>query len=60
MIRFTKKIIKLLKNRSGSPLVEETVLMGLALFALALVVMIILDLIDFTDEKYQKISGGLW
>jgi hypothetical protein len=60
MFSFAKKFIKLLKNRSGSPLVEETVLIGLALFALMTVVIIILDLIDFTDRMFQDMDDGLW
>ena len=56
MISLAKKFIKLLKNRSGSPLVEETLLIGLALFTLMTVIMIVIDLIDFTDIKLQEMD----
>ena len=60
MISSAKKIMKLLKNRSGSPLVEETVLIGLALFALMTVIIIIFQLVDFTTGKFEELNDGIW
>ena len=58
MIKFTKRIKRLLKNRSGSPLVEETVLLGVAVFALAFVIGLIFRLMDATDKMWEDI--GFW
>ena len=60
MISNAKKFIKLLKNRSGSPLVEETVLLGIALFAFVTVLMIVLQLIGYAQEKFQKMDEWIW
>ncbi len=60
MISNAKKFIKLLKNRSGSPLVEETVLLGIALFAFVTVLMIVLQLIGYAKGKFQGLEDWLW
>jgi len=60
MISNAKKFIKLLKNRSGSPLVEETVLLGIALFAFVTVLMIVLQLIGYAQDKFQGAEDWLW
>lgn len=60
MISFSRKIINFLKNRSGSPLVEETILIGIALFTLTTVIIIIFNLIDMTDDIFQQFGDGLW
>lgn len=47
---------KLLQSKRGSPLVEEAILMGLALFVFLLLGAIIFDLIDFASEIFNGVS----
>jgi Flp pilus assembly pilin Flp len=50
---------KLMKNKKGSPLIEEGILIGLALFAFVLLVAIVSDILGFTQNIFQEVSERL-
>ncbi|MCE7745368.1 MAG: hypothetical protein GPJ52_09565 [Candidatus Heimdallarchaeota archaeon] len=50
---------KLKKNRRASPLIEEGILIGLALFAFVLLVAIVSDILGFTQNIFQDVSEKL-
>jgi len=53
-------ILKKLKtNRRASPLIEEGILIGLALFAFVLLVAIVSDILGFTQDIFQEVSEKL-
>ena len=50
---------KLKNNRRASPLIEEGILIGLALFAFVLLVAIVSDILGFTQDIFQEVSERL-
>lgn len=50
---------KLKKDKRGSPLIEEGILIGLALFAFVLLVAIVSDILGFTQNIFQDVSEKL-
>ena len=50
---------KLKNNKKGSPLIEEGILIGLALFAFVLLVAIVSDILGFTQDIFQEVSEKL-
>ena len=44
------------KDKKGSPLVEESILLGLSLFAFMVVASIVFDLVDFAQGIFAEIS----
>jgi Flp pilus assembly pilin Flp len=52
--------LKRIKNdQRGSPLIEEGILIGLALFAFVLLVAIVSDILGFTQDIFQDVSERL-
>jgi archaellum biogenesis protein FlaJ (TadC family) len=52
-------IWKLRKDKRASPLIEEGILIGLALFAFVLLVAIVSDILGFTQDIFQDVSDKL-
>ncbi|MHA1186717.1 MAG: hypothetical protein ACTSXA_07660 [Candidatus Heimdallarchaeota archaeon] len=52
-------IWKLRKNKRASPLIEEGILIGLALFAFVLLVAIVSDILGFTQDIFADVSDKL-
>ena len=50
---------KLRKNKRASPLIEEGILIGLALFAFVLLVAIVSDILGFTQDIFADVSDKL-
>ncbi|MFX1537342.1 MAG: hypothetical protein ACFFDI_24300 [Promethearchaeota archaeon] len=50
---------KLRKDRRASPLIEEGILIGLALFAFVLLVAIVSDVLGFTQDIFQDVAERL-
>ena len=50
---------RLKKDKRGSPLIEEGILIGLALFAFVLLVAIVSDILGFTQNIFQEVSEKL-
>ena len=50
---------KLQRYRRASPLIEEGILIGLALFAFVLLVAIVSDILGFTQDIFQNVSERL-
>ncbi len=50
---------KIAKNKKASPLIEEGILIGLALFAFVLLVSIVSDILGFTQDIFQDVSEKL-
>ncbi|NHJ41436.1 MAG: hypothetical protein FK731_15500 [Asgard group archaeon] len=50
---------KIKNNKKGSPLIEEGILIGLALFAFVLLVAIVSDILGFTQDIFQEVSEKL-
>ena len=50
---------RLKKDRRASPLIEEGILIGLALFAFVLLVAIVSDILGFTQDIFQDVSEKL-
>ena len=50
---------KISKNKKASPLIEEGILIGLALFAFVLLVAIVSDILGFTQDIFQDVSDKL-
>lgn len=50
---------RLKKDQRASPLIEEGILIGLALFAFVLLVAIITDILGFTQDIFQGVSEKL-
>ncbi|NPE06875.1 MAG: hypothetical protein GNW80_01215 [Asgard group archaeon] len=50
---------KLKKDHRASPLIEEGILIGLALFAFVLLVAIVSDILGFTQNIFQDVSEKL-
>ncbi|NHK31997.1 MAG: hypothetical protein FK730_11640 [Asgard group archaeon] len=50
---------KLVNNKKGSPLIEEGILIGLALFAFVLLVAIVSDILGFTQDIFREVSEKL-
>ena len=49
----------LFKNKRGSPLVEESILLGLSLFAFMILATIVFDLVDFAKNIFTEVTNGL-
>jgi len=47
------------KYRRGSPLVEESILLGLSLFAFMILATIVFDLVDFARNIFEQVGKGL-
>lgn len=47
------------KNKRGSPLVEESILLGLSLFAFMILVNVIFNLLDFAKSIFNTVKLGL-
>ncbi|HUU79692.1 MAG TPA: hypothetical protein VMX55_15235 [candidate division Zixibacteria bacterium] len=50
---------KITKSKKASPLIEEGILIGLALFAFVLLVAIVSDILGFTQDIFQDVSDKL-
>jgi len=50
---------KITNDRRASPLIEEGILIGLALFAFVLLVAIVSDILGFTQDIFQDVSEKL-
>lgn len=50
---------KLQRDNRASPLIEEGILIGLALFAFVLLVAIVSDILGFTQDIFQDIAEKL-
>ena len=50
---------KISDNKRASPLIEEGILIGLALFAFVLLVAIVSDILGFTQDIFQDVSERL-
>ena len=50
---------KISRNKKASPLIEEGILIGLALFAFVLLVAIVSDILGFTQDIFQDVSDKL-
>ena len=50
---------KIKKSKKASPLIEEGILIGLALFAFVLLVAIVSDILGFTQDIFQDVSDKL-
>jgi hypothetical protein len=59
MRKDSKALWKLKKNKRASPLIEEGILIGLALFAFVLLVAIVSDILGFTQDIFQDVSDKL-
>lgn len=53
------RIKKIQKYRRGSPLVEESILLGLSLFAFMILATIVFDLVEFAKSIFEEVSNGL-
>ena len=53
------KTTYLFGSKRGSPLVEESILLGLSLFAFMILATIIFDLIEFAKNIFTSVSDGL-
>ncbi len=51
------KIFKL--NRKGSPLIEESVLIGLSLFTFLIIAQVVFDIIGFAKDIFEAVSQSL-
>lgn len=47
------------KYRRGSPLVEESILLGLSLFAFMILATIVFDLVEFAQQIFEQVGRGL-
>jgi len=47
------------QRRRGSPLVEESILLGLSLFAFMILATIVFDLVDFARNIFEQVGKGL-
>ena len=52
------RLIKL-KRRRGSPLVEESILLGLALFAFMILAAVVFNIIDFAKNIFSGVIDSL-
>ncbi len=50
---------RLKKDQRASPLIEEGILIGLALFAFVLLMAIVSDILGFTQDIFQGVSEKL-
>ncbi|MCK4566876.1 MAG: hypothetical protein KAU48_06150 [Candidatus Thorarchaeota archaeon] len=50
---------RLKKDQRASPLIEEGILIGLALFAFVLLMAIVSDILGFTQDIFQDVSEKL-
>jgi hypothetical protein len=55
--KFALKKIK--EDKRASPLIEEGILIGLALFAFVLLVAIVSDILGFTQDIFRDVSDKL-
>ncbi|MHA2502010.1 MAG: hypothetical protein ACXAE3_04000 [Candidatus Kariarchaeaceae archaeon] len=46
-------------RRRGSPLVEESILLGISLFAFMILATIVFDLVDFAKAIFDQVTDGL-
>ena len=53
------QISRVNKYRRGSPLVEESILLGLSLFAFMILATIVFDLVEFARSIFEEVSNGL-
>jgi len=54
-----RTILKTWKRRRASPLVEEAILLGVALFIFLLLGAVIFDLVDFAKGVFQSFSNTI-
>lgn len=47
------------RYRRGSPLVEESIILGLALFAFMILAAIVFDLVEFAKSIFEQVSDGI-
>jgi Flp pilus assembly pilin Flp len=59
MKKHNNALRRLKKDKRGSPLIEEGILIGLALFAFVLLVAIVSDILGFTQDIFQEVSEKL-
>lgn len=60
MIQLLRYWVSQLRNyRRGSPLVEESILLGLSLFAFMILATIVFDLVEFARTIFEEVSSGL-
>ena len=46
-------------SKRGSPLVEESILLGLSLFAFMILAAVVFNLVDFAKNIFDQITKGL-
>ena len=54
-----KTLKKLKLSKRGSPLVEESILLGLALFAFMILAAVIFDIIGFAKDIFSSVIDSL-
>jgi Flp pilus assembly pilin Flp len=59
MKKHNNALRRLKRDKRGSPLIEEGILIGLALFAFVLLVAIVSDILGFTQNIFQEVSEKL-
>ena len=59
MKKSSNALRRLKRDKRGSPLIEEGILIGLALFAFVLLVAIVSDILGFTQNIFQEVSEKL-
>lgn len=57
--KIRNKTVCLFGSKKGSPLVEESILLGLSLFAFMILATIIFDLVEFAKNIFTSVSDGL-
>lgn len=48
---------KIQKSKKGSPLVEESILLGITLFAFLVIATVIFDLVEFAKNIFSKVTN---
>ncbi|MEM2109021.1 MAG: hypothetical protein QW327_00810 [Candidatus Odinarchaeota archaeon] len=54
-----KFIKKLLKDRGGSPLVEEGLLVGLAILAIALLIILVINILNWAGVNIDQLISNI-
>ena len=58
-LRLIRAIMAFLKNRRGSPLVEEGLLLGLAILTITILIAVIFDVLGWSQGLFQSILTQL-
>lgn len=54
-----KALKKLLKNKKGSPLVEEGLLVGLGILAIALLVILVINILNWAGVNIDQLISSI-